>query len=216
MSTYYNNTEIHIVGLFIDNNNKELISKLNLLEECRIKRNLLIISKLNNLSIPITYEEVKKESNGKIITRAHFSKILIKKGFSASIKDCFDKYLNPGKPAYVKRETLKPGETINLIKNAGGIAILAHPLLYNLNDEQLNKMINDICHLGLNGIECYYPTHTKDETEYVINLANKYNLVYSGGSDFHGQNKPNLELGTGYGKLNIPYIVLQNLKKEVL
>ena len=138
----------------------------------------------------------------------------MRKGYINSVKECFDKYMGEGQAAYVKREVISPEETISLINNAGGIAILAHPLLYNLIDDELNEMILHLKSIGLKGIECIYSTHTEENTKYLIALAKKYNLKISGGSDFHGENRPNLDLGTGYGDLYVPYEVLENLKEK--
>ncbi len=213
MSTDYNSKEIHIVGIFIDIKNKDFNNALKSLKEKRKKRNLLAIEKLNNLNIDITYEELEKISSNKIITRAHFAKVLMQKGYISSVKECFNKYMGENKPAYVKREVISPEETISLIKNAGGSAILAHPLLYNFPKEELLKMLVYLKSIGITGMECLYSTHSKEDTEYLTTLAKELNLKISGGSDFHGENKPNLDLGTGYGTLYVPYEILENLKK---
>ena len=214
MSTDIENKEIHIVGLFIDTENKEFNLQLINLKEKRKKRNELAIEKLKSLGIDITYEELEKTSSNKIITRAHFAKVLKQKGYINSVKECFDKYMGEGKPAFVKREVISPEETISLINNAGGIAILAHPMLYNFTDEKLNEILIYLKSIHLKGVECIYSTHTKEDTLYLISLAEKYDLKISGGSDFHGDNKPNIDLGTGYGNLYVPYEILEKLKEK--
>lgn len=108
---------------------------------------------------------------------------------------------------------ISPKETISLINNSKGIAILAHPFLYNMQKNKLDEMILYLKTVGLKGIECIYSTHTDEETEYLMSIAKKYNLKISGGSDFHGNNKPKLDLGIGYGKLYVPYSILENLRK---
>ncbi len=212
MSTDFEKKEIHIVGLFIDINNKNFNSELKFLKEKRKKRNELAIEKLQKLNIDINYDELESLSSNKIITRAHFAKLLIKKGYIKTVKECFDIYMGENCPAYVKREVIPPKETIALINDAGGTAVLAHPLLYKLTDDKLNEMIAYLKSIGLKGIECLYSTHTKEETEYLISIAKKHNLKISGGSDFHGSNKPNIDLGTGCGNLYIPYEIFENLK----
>ena len=212
MSTDFEKKEIHIVGLFIDINNKNFNSELKFLKEKRKKRNELAIEKLQKLNIDINYDELESLSSTKIITRAHFAKLLIKKGYIKTVKECFDIYMGENCPAYVKREVIPPKETIALINDAGGTAVLAHPLLYKLTDDKLNEMIAYLKSIGLKGIECLYSTHTKEETEYLISIAKKHNLKISGGSDFHGSNKPNIDLGTGCGNLYIPYEIFENLK----
>ena len=212
MSTDFEKKEIHIVGLFIDINNKNFNYELKFLKEKRKKRNELAIEKLQKLNIDINYDELESLSSNKIITRAHFAKLLIKKGYIKTVKECFDIYMGENCPAYVKREVIPPKETIALINDAGGTAVLAHPLLYKLTDDKLNEMIAYLKSIGLKGIECLYSTHTKEETEYLISIAKKHNLKISGGSDFHGSNKPNIDLGTGCGNLYIPYEIFENLK----
>lgn len=211
--------EIHIVGLFIDPENQILLNKLNDIKQKRAERNQKIIEKLNSLNMKISYEDIldangiEKNSN-KIIARPHFARTLVKKGYASSIKECFDKYLDEGKPAYIKREVLSAEETISLINIAGGIAILAHPLYYKLSRLELNEMLEKLAP-KLTGMECYYSTHTQQEVNYTLGLCSKYSLLPSGGSDFHGENKPNLDLGTGYGSLKINYEILEKLKEGV-
>ncbi len=214
MSTDFEEKEIHIVGLFINTNDEDFNSALTALKEKRKKRNKLALEKLQNLGINITYKELENTSKNKIITRAHFAKVLMEKKYVSSVKECFEKYMGEGKPAYVKREVISPEETIHLITKAGGIAILAHPLLYNFTDEKLKKAIQYLKSIGLKGMECIYSTHTKEDVEYTKNLAQKYDLLISGGSDFHGDNKPGLDLGVGYGNLYVPYDILETIKRN--
>lgn len=214
ISAEYEKKEIHIVGLFINQNSQELLNTLIALKEKRYTRNIKMIEALNKYGFNVTYEELEKTSQNKIITRAHFAKLMLEKGYVKSIKESFDKYLSEGKPTYISKELLKPQESINIIKKSGGSAIIAHPLLYNFDDNELNIMLKYLKACGLVGIECYYPSHTPENTKYLIELANKYNLKISGGSDFHGNNKPWLNLGTGYNNnLKIPYEILENLKR---
>jgi len=214
MSTDFESKEIHILGLFIDINNNDFNSVLKSLKEKRKKRNKIAIEKLQKLGVDITYDELETISSNKIITRAHFARILIKKGYVKSLREFFDKYMGEGKPAYVKREVVSPEKTISLINNSGGVAILAHPLLYNMTNNKLNEMICYLKDLGLKGIECIYSTHTEKDTRYLISVAEKYGLRISGGSDFHGANKPDIDLGTGYGNLYVPYELFENLKNK--
>lgn len=213
-STDYKENEIHILGLFIDYKNKNLLTKFNEIKENRKKRNNLIVEKLNNLGINITYNDVINESGGKIITRAHFARLLIKKGYADTNEKCFKKYLDKGAKAFVKRKVFELDETIELIKQSGGIAVLAHPLQYKLEKNELDKMVEFLSKKGVSAIEVIYSKYTKEEMEYLGDIAKKYKLECSGGSDFHGLNKPGLELGTGYGNLYVPYSILENLKRS--
>ncbi len=215
ISSGYNNREIHIVGLFIDYKNSTLISRLSHIKEKREKRNEIIVKKLDGLGIKIDYDEILNENKGKIITKAHFAKQLVKKNYSSSIYEALNKYLNEGAPAYVKKEVLPAKETVSLIKSAGGIAVLAHPLYYKLSENELNKMLEDLSPY-LTAMECYYSTHSKEDVLYTVSLCERYGLLASGGSDFHGDNKPGLDLAVGYGNLKADYAVLEKLKEAAL
>lgn len=214
ISAEYEKKEIHIVGLFINPNSEEFSNTLINLRKNRSDRNIKMIKLLNSYGFSITYEELKEISGKDIITRAHFAKLMLKKGYVKSIQKCFDKYLSDGKPTYIGKELLTPEKSIDIIKKSGGIAIIAHPLLYKFNEMTLNNMLKDLRDCGLMGIECYYPTHREEDTKHLIELSKKYDLKISGGSDFHGLNKLGLDLGTGYNNnLSIPYKILKQLKE---
>jgi S-adenosylmethionine:tRNA ribosyltransferase-isomerase len=212
VSTQYEGSELHIVGLFIDiydtNMNKLLID----MRQKRIDRNRLVAVKLQELGLDITYSDIVHAANGGIVTRAHIAKALRQKGYISSNQEAFDKYIGDGKPAYIKREVFDWQETIDMINNAGGVAVLAHPLLYKFSKKRLEMIVSDMANHGLKGIEAYYSTHSPSDVKYIKMIADKNKLKVSGGSDFHGANKPKLDLASGYGNLEIPYEVLQGLK----
>lgn len=210
--TYDFETEIHIVGLFLDTEFSVLSEKLTDIHKNREKRNLEVIKKFNSLGIPITLADLEEVAGGNIITRAHFAKALLKGGYITSTQECFDRYLGKNKPAYVPREKLDYTQSISLIEQSGGIAVLAHPLLYKLGTKSLETMLGDLKNAGLTAIEAIYSTHSPSDIKYVKMLAQKNKLLISGGSDFHGDNKPKLDLATGYGNLCVPYEVLEDLK----
>ena len=209
------NREIHIIGLFIDENSKYLNEKLEFIKNSRLKRNLKMIEKLQNLGFDITYDELKEISKSEIITRAHYAKILELKKYVKNKKEAFQKYISPSKPAYVEREFLTPKICIETILKSGGIAVLAHPTLYNLNYLQIELMCKKLIEYGLKGIEGYYSTYTKNQEKEILKIAKNLNLLISGGSDFHGDNKPDIKIGVGRGNLNIPYTLLEDMKKTL-
>lgn len=208
-------TEIHIVGLFNDNKYHILNNKLDEVRANRTARNHAVIAKFNEIGIPITYQDLQSVAGGNIITRAHFAKVLLQKGYISCTQECFDKYLGNGKPMYIKREMLSYIDAISLINDSGGIAILAHPLLYKLSDKVLEIMISDLKAAGLTGIEALYSTHSPSDTKFIKTIAQKHKLLISGGSDFHGLNKPKIDLAVGYGNLCVPYEVLEQLKGAI-
>jgi hypothetical protein len=172
-----------------------------------------MVEKLNSIGISITYNDVLSEAKGNVITRAHFANALLKNGSVTSVKEAFDRYIGDGKKAYIKRELPSAETAIHLISEAGGIAVLAHPLLYKMGQKQLENTIKTLSENGLAAIEAYYTTHSPSNVKYIKLTAEKFRLKISGGSDFHGKNKPDIDLGTGYGSLKIPYTVLSDLKE---
>lgn len=212
ISAAYNNSDIHILGLFIDYTSTRLNKALQAARSERNGRNEKMAQNLRNAGIDITLEELEKADKGAVITRAHFARHLVNKGYANTINDAFSRYLRADGPYYVSRNYFSPKETIRLILDAGGIPILAHPLLYKLEDTQLNSLILRLKEDGLAGLEAIYSSNMNNDETYVRSLARKYDLLISGGSDFHGFVKPLIHLGTGRGNLHIPEEVLTNLK----
>lgn len=215
LSCSYNNKEIHIVGLFINHKDAFFCEELDRLKETRDMRNVEMAQKFQERGIPITFEDIRTRYPDAIITRAHFASYLHEQGYVSSVKDAFDRYLNDNGPCYVPRYKMPCSETIRLIHDAGGIAILAHPILYRMGSIPLEQMVIYLKKCGLDGIEAIYSTYTPSDESLIRRLARQNNLLISGGSDFHGANKPNIQLGTGKGKLRIPYDVLANIKKTI-
>lgn len=213
ISAYYNETELHILGLFLDLNNETLLKELKVLEETREKRNIQLVENLKTLNFDISYDYVKSTAVSNLITKAHFARALLEKGYISSIQEGFDIYLGENKLADVKRELPDFKKAIEIINKSGGKSILAHPYSYGLSEEDIEEVVKNLKNAGLQGIECYYSTHTKEQEEFLLNLATKYSLKISGGSDFHGDNRPNTFLGKGKGNLNISYEILKNLKE---
>ena len=145
-------------------------------------------------------------------TRAHFGKYLLEHGFVSDIKEAFSRYLGDGCCCFIPREKVTPIQAVELIRLAGGIPILAHPMLYHLDDAAMDELIISMKEAGLIGIEALYSTYTNDEEEHVYMLAEKHNLVLSGGSDYHGSTKPDIDLGSGRGNLQVPYDFLTRLR----
>lgn len=180
-SCVYNDEEVHILGYFIDYKNLNLIKLTNKLKKSRLTRGVEMVYKLNKLGLELSIEEVKKFSGEKYIGRPHIARALIKKGYVTDISEAFTKYLDRGKPAYVERYKITINETISLIKSLGGIAILAHPGILK------NKTIINYCiSLGIDGLECIHSKHSKDDTDYLVDISKTNNLIITGGSDFHG------------------------------
>ena len=206
--------EIHIVGLGFDPDHPALLERMKDIQTSRDVRNQKMCEKLSSIGLHITLDEVAANAGGEIITRAHFANVLLKKGYIAKKEDAFSRYISTGLPGYVEREFLSPELCIRTINEAGGAAVLAHPTLYGLNMAQLEELCEELIPYGLDGIECQYSTYSSAETKTITALAEKMKLLPSGGSDFHGKNKPNIHLGSGKSNLAIPYIFWEELKKR--
>lgn len=185
-SSEYNGLEIHLLGYFIDIENKELCEFLKGLENSRDARNNALVEKLNSIGLDITMEFVASLATEALVTKAHFGQALVEKKYCKTNKEAFDLYLGKGKPGDVERSLIDYKKSIELIKNAGGVTVLAHPMLYKLSNKELENMIKVLKADGLFGIECYYSSHKASQTTLLKSLANKYDLVQTAGSDFHG------------------------------
>ena len=206
--------EVHIVGLFIDYLDEAFIRKTSVGVDTRNERNLKLIALMNENGFPVSLEEMHEMYGADtIITRAHFAAWMREKGYVKTNAEAFDKYFGDTKPFYIPREKTKPEDAISMIHEAGGVAVLAHPILYNLSESELSLLCSTLKKAGLDGIEAIYSTYRNGDEILIRRLAREHGLTISGGSDFHGANKPYIHLGIGRGNLKIPYEVLVNLKK---
>ena len=206
------NTETHIIGLFIDPENEVLLKTIEKLKGSRKRRMEEVCSKLRGLGFDITHKEALALAGGKFVGRAHIARLMVEKGYCETVKECFDKYIALGKPAYAEKNELSAVEAVRSIRAAGGLAYLAHLNQTGYDGEQLKGLLLQLKEAGLNGIEGYYPEYTSEHIAEYRALAEELSLSLSGGSDFHGGMKPHISMGTGKGDLVIPYCVLENMK----
>lgn len=183
LSTINKGQDIHLLGYFIDYKSPLLLNQLKELRQAKMMRNQLVIDKLNQLGIEITLDQVeaKKIIVDTRVGRPHIAQVLYEKGAVKSIGEAFSKYLGEKGLAYVETESISPEEGIDIIKNAGGTAVIAHPGIYN--DKLLLKRLIDY---GLDGIELYHPDHNRQTTSTLKNLAKRNSLIITAGSDYHG------------------------------
>lgn len=212
LSTNYHGKEVHIVGLYIDIENEQLLKKTAEYRKCRSERNALMVEALQKEGLSITMEELVAENPDCVITRANIARFLYEHGKIKSVREAFDRYIGDHCKCYVGRLKVASTDAVRLIKEAGGTAILAHPLLYGLSNTNLQKMIDELKPAGLDGLEAIYSTYTTGEEQQMKRLARENRLLISGGSDSHGSNKPDISLGRGRGHLYIPYSVLETIK----
>ncbi|MDD4290694.1 MAG: PHP domain-containing protein [Clostridia bacterium] len=178
--------QVHVLGYDIDYRNGELIDRLNTLTKERTKRNLEMISKLNNLGIDIEYESVTALAHGESVGRAHIARALVNSHVCNTVTEAFNMFLDEGKPAYSASQRITPAEAVKLIKRFGGISVVAHPMQIKLNRIQLEGYLRSLKRIGLDGLESYYFAHNLNDTRYYVMLAKKLGLLMTGGSDFHG------------------------------
>lgn len=206
-------TEMHLLGLDFSLDCPKIKGVLAEMVANRETRNKKVIEKLSEIGMIITEEDIKNESTSLVTGRSQIAKAMMKKGYVNSVKEAFDKYLSFGKPAFVKRKTLSPEKAIEIIKNSGGFASLAHLNQTKKSDEELYGILTHLKECGLDAIEGYYTEYTDDMNERYRKMARDIGLKLTGGSDFHGTNKTDHELGTGSGNLRIPYKILDLLRK---
>ena len=215
LSTEYMGKDIHLVGLYIDHHSAAFRTHLKRFVNSREERNRTMCARLAEAGIDISYEQLIAEFPDSVLTRAHYAVYLINHGYSKSKEDAFSQYLGDHTRYFVPREKITPEMGVELILQAGGIPILAHPVLYRMSSARLEELVARLKKAGLIGIEAIYATYTPAEEREIRKLAERYGLLISGGSDYHGAAKPGLEMGSGYGRLFVPEDVLEELRKNI-
>ena len=186
---------LHILGYGFALNNEKLRNTLRELQDFRKNRNRKMLQNLAENGFPISQEELEIEAKGEIVGRPHFANLMFRKGYARSYQEAFDLYLDKSKPFYMNKKRLDPKLAIELVINAGGIPVIAHPYQTKLNDHDLENLIKELKGYGLMGIEVYYSQHSEKQINQYLNYAEKYDLLITAGSDFHGSNKPHIPLG---------------------
>ncbi|MCI1280410.1 MAG: PHP domain-containing protein [Nitrospira sp.] len=213
ISSRLGESELHILGYFLNWTDPILAQRLSSLRDSRHTRNPKIVQRLNELGIPITYEEVRALAGTESVGRPHIARLLMEKKFVTSAKEAFDRYLANGRPAFVDRELPLPAQAVQWIREAGGVPVLAHPTWVRTSADGLRTLVRDLKVTGLGGIEVHYSTHTPSQTTEYLELAKQCDLVVTGGSDFHGVTKPDIEVGIGRGQLKVSEKLLDPLRK---
>ncbi len=202
--------EIHVLGYFIEPENKEVMEKLAFLQDARKVRNIKLISRLKELGFELTWEELEKEANGKLIGRPHFAALMVKKGFVKDTNEAFSKYIGNDGIAFVPKEKLTTPEAVSFLFENGIVPVLAHPTKIGMNTNDLIDFILLLKKSGLQGIEVIHSEISEKESRKLLELAYRFNLVHTGGSDFHGENKPFVKMGVP----EVPYEFFEKLKER--
>ncbi len=205
LSAEDNSSDIHILGYLFNHHDIEFRERLHFFRNERIKRAKTIVEKLKKLGVHISFEEVLAEAGGAAVGRPHIAQVLVKYGYVNDIKEAFENYLGYESPAYVPKFKMTVKEAIDMIKKAGGIPVLAHPGL----SVQPDKVV-DYVKFGLLGIEVWHPEHDEKTIALYIEIAEKYGLVKTGGSDYHGENRRGGKKA-GLGSVKLPLSVVMEL-----
>ena len=211
-STEYRGRELHILGLFVEEQHYGAVN--GLLEEALRRKeqsNIALVQRLREQGLPVDYWDIKAATPGGSVNRAVIGAYLVKHGCCGSMAEAFDKWLDLDRGFYVPPKRPDACETVGFIKSIGAVAVLAHPFL-NLEEAELREFLAEA--KGLDGMEVYYPKFSEEQTLLAGAIADEFGLVRSGGSDFHGANKPDIQIGTGRGMLRVSLTCLEELRKR--
>jgi len=212
ISSRHGASELHVLGYFLKWEDAQLNTRLTTLRESRHRRNPKIVELLQATGIDITYDEVRAVAGSDSVGRPHIARVLMDKKIVTTAKEAFDRFLAEGKAAYVPRDLPAPVDAIRWIKDAGGLAVLAHPTWVKTTEGTLTDLARQLKEQGLDGVEVHYSTHTPRQTRTYLSLAKQLGLLVTGGSDFHGMTKPDIDVGIGKGSLHVPDHLLSKLK----
>lgn len=214
LSAEYSPGTMHILGYYIDDLHEGLSATLEDLRAAREARNPEIARRLQALGCDVQYAEVAALAGNDVVGRPHFARVLVEKGHAASIQDAFNRFLAKGAAAYVEKKRLSPADAIAVIHQAGGVAVLAHPYQLKLSEDALEALVNELVEMGLDGIEAIYSRHSPADRERYSKLAERHRLLITGGSDYHGSYKPDINIVKGLGDLAVPYSLLEGMKSK--
>jgi predicted metal-dependent phosphoesterase TrpH len=203
---------LHMLGYGIEPGHPALEPNLANIRDGRQYRNTRILARLNELGLPLTWDEVAANAGEDVVGRPHFAKALLDRGYVSDKQAAFDRYLGKGASAYVDRFRLSPADSLAAIRAAGGVPVLAHPFTLDLGRRELAAYVAELKTIGLGGIEVYYSEHSAEQVQQYLDLAVELDLVATGGTDFHGEINPDVKLGTGFGNLRVPDDVLAALE----
>lgn len=205
---------MHLLVFFVDDGPGELQDRLAELQVARNERNVQIVEALNAHGVPITIEAVRAQAGPGSVGRPHIARVLMESGHVSSIQEAFDVWLGKGRPAYFERDRLGPEDAIALVHASGGVCAVAHPGSLELADAALNAFVAELAGAGLDGLECEYGAYLPEERAPFHELARRHGLAPTGGSDYHGDNKPGLSVGVGRGDLRVPDEFLADLESR--
>ena len=205
---------LHILGLLVDPTNALFQQRLEELRGRRDDRNRRMIVRLAELGCPVTYEDVQAQADSPLLSRVHFAKALAARGFVRRAPEAFERLIGDDCPGFVPREELSPTEASLWIREAGGVPVVAHPGRFGGGGFRWDEAMAELQRQGLEGLEGFYGEYRAAEQKYFVTLAARLGMVVTGGSDYHGGNKPGLRLGRGRGGLQVPDDLLEHLETQ--
>ena len=214
VSSSFDGTEIHILGLFVNSDDPVLAAMLEKMRISRDRRNEKMLENLAADGISFTKEELCGDNPDTIITRAHIAHALVAKGICSGMDQAFKKYLQYGVRYCPQKEHLSPEEVVKTLISNGAFVALAHPFQYKFGDKKTEELIAHMADLGMKGLEVYHSSNNKLESMKLQEMAVRHHLLPTGGSDFHGGNKPDISIGTGRGGLRVSSLLLEDIKRE--
>lgn len=213
MSCVYEGTEIHILGLYINHSNRELADSLSGILLIRHERNHRMLEQFREDGFLLSQKDLTAGNPDTVVTRAHFARALTEKGYTKNHKQAFEQYLQYGGRYCHRREVTTAEQVMSILLTAGAFPVIAHPILYRMGYQQTEDMILHLKHMGLKGIEVYHSSNNQYESGKLREMARHHHLLPTGGSDFHGANKPDIHIGTGRGGLRITNLILNDIKE---
>ena len=214
VSSSFDGTEIHILGLFVNSDDPVLAAMLEKMRISRDRRNEKMLENLAADGISFTKEELCGDNPDTIITRAHIAHALVAKGICSGMYQAFKKYLQYGGRYSPQKEHLSPEVVVKTLISNGAFVALAHPFQYKFGDKKTEELIAHMADLGMKGLEVYHSSNNKLESMKLQEMAVRHHLLPTGGSDFHGGNKPDISIGTGRGGLRVSSLLLEDIKRE--
>jgi len=212
VSCAFSGATTHVLVYFVEGEEGPLHDELARLRQDRVARNRVLAARLAELGVPLTYDEAVAQAAGEeSLGRPHFATLLVAKGLATSVADAFDRWLAPGRPAYVPKARVHPAEVAAKARASGAVCALAHPLTLELAEDDLDRAVGQLAEAGFAGLEAYYASYSPAERAALADLAARHDLVATGGSDYHGTIKPGLAVGTGRGDLAVDDQVLERL-----
>ena len=209
---YTKDVELHILGFFVDDKNQDFLEALAAIRQKRLERNERMVALFQKEGFSVTMEDLYHGNQSTVVTRAHFARVMMEKGYVTSKQQAFEKYLNPGKPLYLPKPTITPEYALSLLAMAQAVPVLAHPLLYRMGYAQTEQCIKELMPLGLKGVEVYHSSNNAYESGKLREIARENGILVTGGSDFHGSNKPDIAIGCGRGGLRVHESLLEEVR----